>query len=716
MRIPAHCCGVFSLKPSFGVIPQRGYLSHAGGGTTDVDINVFGPITRSADDLDLLLGVLAGPEPERAVGWKVDLPESDAGSLADLRIGTWLDDPASPIESEYAGMLRAAVDRIADAGGRVDDDRPPVDFAQQRELFVRMIVPAMAPSLPEEQAEASSGSHLAWLRAEEDRAALRRTWAEWFGGHDLLLLPVVTVAAFPHDHDPDMWNRTIEIDGRSRSLVSTIDWLGLIGIVGLPSAVVPIGRTAEGSRWGCRSWRPTSTTAARLERPSSSAPRWVVTRCRQAFEADLMWSHQLPSPGGDAMHPDDRYVVISADCHGGGEIHEYRDFLASQYHDEFDAWVDGYQIMFSDLLGDLGKRNWDSERRMRDLEADGIVAEVIFPNTIPPFFPGGALGHADPPADAHDLELRWAGLQAHNRWLADFCARTPGRRAGVAQILLHDVDAHGRGDPLGARQRAAPAGSSFPARPRASDCSRCTASTTTRSGRCARSSACPSTTTAAARPATRHGAGRHRDVPARGHVVVAQRAHQPRLGGALERHPDLQFVFTEQGTAWVPDFLGQLDYFFDRMLNAVGSQEREWGLPVVEKMSLKPSEYWARQCHIGASFIRPSEVPIREQVGVDRIMWGSDYPHKESSHPFSKEAIRLSFAGVDPAEVQMMLAGNAAALYGFDLDALRPLAKGIGPLVEEVARPLSPADFPEGRRSARRSRIPCSPCSDNTTD
>ncbi|HEY3673991.1 MAG TPA: amidase family protein [Acidimicrobiia bacterium] len=250
VRIPSHCCGTFALKPSFGVVPQRGYLSHVGGGKTDVDINVFGPITRSADDLDLLLGVLAGPEPERADAWRIDLPECEPTSLGDLRIGTWLDDPASPVESEYLGMLRAAADRLADAGARVDDDRPPVDFAQQRELFVRMIVPAMAPSLAydqaEEQADASSGSHLAWLRAEEERAALRRTWADWFAGHDLLLLPVMTVAAFPHDHDPNMFGRTIEIDGDQRSLVSTIDWLGLIGIVGLPSAVVPIGRTAAG--------------------------------------------------------------------------------------------------------------------------------------------------------------------------------------------------------------------------------------------------------------------------------------------------------------------------------------------------------------------------------------------------------------------------------------------------------------------------------------
>ena len=147
-------------------------------------------------------------------------------------------------------MLRAAVDQLADAGAHVDDDRPPVDFAAQRELFVRMIVPAMAPSLAhdqtEEQADASSGSHLAWLRAEEERAALRATWAEWFRGHDLLLLPVVTVPAFPHDHDPEMFGRTIEVDGETRPLITTIDWLGLIGIVGLPSAVVPIGRTAGG--------------------------------------------------------------------------------------------------------------------------------------------------------------------------------------------------------------------------------------------------------------------------------------------------------------------------------------------------------------------------------------------------------------------------------------------------------------------------------------
>ena len=77
----------------------------------------------------------------------------------------------------------------------------------------------------------------------------------------------------------------------------------------------------------------------------------------------------------------------------------------------------------------------------RSMEADGVVAEVIFPNTVPPFFPKGSLVEQPPGASDGDLAKRWAGLQAHNRWLADFCSQAPGRRAGIAQIMLHDVDA-----------------------------------------------------------------------------------------------------------------------------------------------------------------------------------------------------------------------------------------------------------------------------------
>src|SRR4051812_24629458 len=81
------------------------------------------------------------------------------------------------------------------------------------------------------------------------------------------------------------------------------------------------------------------------------------------------------------------YVVISADCHGGGDIRGYRPYLEARYHDDFDAWEATFENPFDDVAGEDGSRNWDSARRLQELEADGIVAEVVFPNTVPPFFP-----------------------------------------------------------------------------------------------------------------------------------------------------------------------------------------------------------------------------------------------------------------------------------------------------------------------------------------
>jgi len=94
--------------------------------------------------------------------------------------------------------------------------------------------------------------------------------------------------------------------------------------------------------------------------------------------------------------------------------------------------------------------------------------------------------------------------------------------------------------------------------------------------------------------------------------------------------------------------------------------------------------------------MRPAEAPLRHTIGLDRVMWGSDYPHKEASFPFSREALRLSFADVEPAEVQAMVGLNAARVYGFDVDALAPVAARVGPSVDEIARPLAPTDVPSG--------------------
>ena len=246
IRLPSHMCGVFGLKPSYGVIPQRGYLDHVGGGITDADINVFGPIARDADDLALLLDVMAGPEPERAAAWRLELPAPSGSTLSDYRIGVWFDDPGCPIGRDVGAVLANAAARIADAGGKVEDAHPPVNFDEQVETFFRLLIPAISPSFPEETAEIISSSHLAWLRNNEERARLRAIWAEWFDSYDILLCPVLPTATFPHDNESDFAARRLVIDGVEREHVSLVRWTGLIGVVGLPSAVIPIGRTDAG--------------------------------------------------------------------------------------------------------------------------------------------------------------------------------------------------------------------------------------------------------------------------------------------------------------------------------------------------------------------------------------------------------------------------------------------------------------------------------------
>jgi len=391
----------------------------------------------------------------------------------------------------------------------------------------------------------------------------------------------------------------------------------------------------------------------------------------------------------------ERYTVISADCHGGGNIPDYRPYLEARHLDDFDAWQREFDNPYDDLQDDDAGRNWDHERRLAELEADGVVAEVIFPNTVPPFFPQPSLLNQPPPANAGDLDLRWAGLHAHNRWLAEFCAAAPGRRAGIAQILLHDVDraveevrwAREAGLTGGILLPGAPPGSGLAPlyapdyEPLWAVCEELAMPVNHHSG-----SAAPDY-------------GPYPAAQVMFLVEVTWWAHRALwhliYSGVLERHPGLQVVFTEQGTAWLPDQLRTLDYYYTRMSAAsLGSQEAIYGAEVMSKLSLKPSEYWARQCHVGASFIRQAEVPLRQTVGVDRIMWGNDFPHREGCWPWSHQHIRMAFAGVDPAEVQAMVGGNAARLYGFDLEKLAPIAARIGPRVEEVATPLPVGDIP----------------------
>ncbi|MCU1380176.1 MAG: amidohydrolase 2, partial [Acidimicrobiales bacterium] len=316
------------------------------------------------------------------------------------------------------------------------------------------------------------------------------------------------------------------------------------------------------------------------------------------------------------------------------------------------------------------------------------AGEVIYPNTIPPFFPKISLVGQPPAKSREELDLKWMGLKAHNRWLVDFVAQAPERRAGIAQIMLHDVDAAVE-EVRWAKEHGLRGGVLLPGTPPGGDYEPLWSPAYEPLWQVCEE---------LEMPVNHHGGG---GGPYYGEAEIsyvmfvlevpwwAHRAMWALMfSGALERHPNMQLVFTEQGTAWIPERLVELDHFYRRMRDAsTGAQESMWGGPVRE-LSLSPSEYWERQCHVGASFLRPSEAPLRHTIGVERVMWGTDYPHVEGTQPFTREALRATFAGVPEPEVRAIVGGNAAALYDFDLAALQPLVDRIGPTVAEVATPL----------------------------
>jgi predicted TIM-barrel fold metal-dependent hydrolase len=381
----------------------------------------------------------------------------------------------------------------------------------------------------------------------------------------------------------------------------------------------------------------------------------------------------------------EHYTIISADCHAGGSHEQYRAYLASEWLDEFDAWRGEYSNPFRDLQDDGRSRNWDDERRIRDLEQDGQVAEVTFPNTVPPFFPTGVV-IARAPRDAEDYRRRWAGLQAHNRWLADWCARHPARRAGIGQIFLDDVDRaiaevewmHDHGLRGGVLIPGIPDDADIP--PYYSDhydrlwavCEE-------------RGIVLNHHTTGTGLP----DYGKYPSSTLQWMIETSWYAHRPLwqilMSGTFDRFPNLKLVLTEQGCDWIPGMLRQLDMFHLQMQSGrIG----EMNLANDMLLPLKPSEYFERNVWVGASFPGIREAGVLRKLGLHKVMWGSDYPHNEGTAPHSLASLRRSFHDWDPDDLRQIFSRTAAEVYGFDLDTLDPIAATCGPTVEEVATPI----------------------------
>ena len=139
----------------------------------------------------------------------------------------------------------------------------------------------------------------------------------------------------------------------------------------------------------------------------------------------------------------------------------------------------------------------------------------------------------------------------------------------------------------------------------------------------------------------------------------------------------LRLVMTEQKADWMIETLALMDSRYELPMFA----------QLRRSLPLKPSEYYERQCYIGASFMDEGEWEARHQLGVDRLIWGSDYPHLEGSWPRTVEQLGQVFKDVPRGEVTRMIGLTAAGVYGFDLGELARLAAEHGPLRERIGCP-----------------------------
>lgn len=265
IRNPAHYCGVFGHKTTYGIVSVLG-KSLAPSAPPD-DISVIGPLARSANDLELALSIVAGPDDAAPSRVPFALPPETRTSLAAFRIGIVYDDAFAPVDAEVSGPLRALAEFLRGAGATVVETRPEIDSADAYRTFMLLMRAASAYrtsddefALQRERAAAADAaavdmrsltaralalSHRDWLRANIERRRLQDRWQAFFDGYDVLLCPPLATAAPAHMAE-EAALRTLTIDGTAVPYGRQLFWAGYSGAVYLPSTVAPIALTAGG--------------------------------------------------------------------------------------------------------------------------------------------------------------------------------------------------------------------------------------------------------------------------------------------------------------------------------------------------------------------------------------------------------------------------------------------------------------------------------------
>lgn len=262
IRTPANFCGVFGHKPTFELVPARGHMPGPPGALHYSDLGVMGPLGRSVDDLVLLLDVIAGPVPERAKAYRLQLPAARASSLRGYRVACWLEDERCALDPSVAASLNDAIASLERAGVHVERAKPGFELRESYKVYRALLDPIMGAGLSSkvvsmlEAHAANAGpddpvasfTRNALVRQRdllvilEKREQLRAKWAQFFAEFDVVLCPVTPIPAFAHDHSQPQPARTLQIGGQTRAYDELFVWNSLATSAHLPATVVPIGR------------------------------------------------------------------------------------------------------------------------------------------------------------------------------------------------------------------------------------------------------------------------------------------------------------------------------------------------------------------------------------------------------------------------------------------------------------------------------------------
>jgi predicted TIM-barrel fold metal-dependent hydrolase len=393
-----------------------------------------------------------------------------------------------------------------------------------------------------------------------------------------------------------------------------------------------------------------------------------------------------------------RYIIVSSDGHAGLHAADYRPYVDAKYRDAFDIalpiQIEATKRM-SDyfLITDINKEwrrgneaelagAWDPSARDKMLDNDGIAAEVIFPDGVtemnaPPFGAGFGMH-----PESSNSELMWAGCDAHNRFMAEFVQTAPERRIGLACIPVYwDIDLAVEKTKEAKRNGLAgvllpPICGNFPAYhysqydPFWAVCQDLDMPVHFHSG------PAPMQEFFGPMPPPEGQAipeGAVGSYLMEVHFWLARPLNFMLWGGVFTRFPKLKVALTEGTSAWVPDFLERLRFFYTE------SREAQKLGDFRSHLAESPVETFHKNVMIGASCMSRREAELRHEIGVHNMMWGSDYPHPEGSWPVTHQHQMDTFDGLPGDEVEAMLGGNAIEFYGLDAEKLAPIAARIGP-------------------------------------